>query len=53
LRKRFLIPEDAERLVAQAAASNVLPSDPGNRTAKHLCRKADDHGNHAADLNGN
>jgi hypothetical protein len=42
VRKRFLLQEDADRLVAQAAASNVLPSDPDNRIAKHLCKKLDD-----------
>ena len=46
VRKRFLLQDDADRLIAQAAASNVLPSDPENRTAKRLCKKLarDDHG---------
>jgi hypothetical protein len=39
VRKRLLLQEDADRLVAQAAASNVLPSDPNNRTARKLCRE--------------
>ena len=47
VRKRFLLREDADRLIAQAAASNVLPSDPDNRIAKRLCKdpdgKHDDH----------
>jgi hypothetical protein len=41
VRKRFLLQEDADRLIAQAAASNVLPSDPNNRTARQLCEKPD------------
>ena len=46
VRKRFLLQDDADRLIAQAAASNVLPSDPENRTAQRLCKKlaGDDHG---------
>lgn len=40
--KRFLLREDADRLIAQAAASNVLPSDPDNRIARQLCKKLDD-----------
>jgi len=46
VRKRFLLQEDADRLIAQAAASNVLPSDPNNRTAKRVCEdlaQDDDH----------
>jgi hypothetical protein len=46
VQKRFLLEEDADRLIAQAAASNVLPSDPHNRVARDLCRKLerdDDH----------
>lgn len=39
VRNRLLLQEDADRLIAQAAASNVLPSDPDNRTAKRLCRQ--------------
>ena len=49
VRKRFLLQEDADRLIAQAAASPVLPSDPGNRTALQLCEKLDrddDHHEH-------
>jgi hypothetical protein len=42
VRKRFLLQEDADRLIAQAAASNVLPSDPDNRIARQLCKKLDD-----------
>ena len=47
VRKRFLLQEDADRLIAQAAASPVLPSDPNNRTARQLCEEGDrddDHG---------
>jgi hypothetical protein len=40
-RKRLLLPEDADRLIAQAAASSVLPSNPNDKTAQHLCKKAD------------
>ena len=35
--KRFLLQADADRLVAQAAAANILPSDPESRVAKFLC----------------
>jgi Alpha/beta hydrolase domain len=38
VRKRLLLQEDADRLIAQAAASNVLPSDPDNPIARRLCR---------------
>ena len=41
VRKRLLLQEDADRLIAQAAASNVLPSDPDNRIAKRLCSQLD------------
>jgi hypothetical protein len=41
VRARLLLLEDAERLIAQAAASNVLPSDPNNPVAKRLCAKGD------------
>ena len=44
--KRLLLQEDADRLIAQAAASNVLPSDPDNFIAKRLCSQLardDDH----------
>ena len=47
VRRRFLLQDDANRLIAQAAASNVLPSDPNNRTARQLCEEGDrddDHG---------
>jgi Alpha/beta hydrolase domain len=46
VRDRFLLQEDADRLIAQAAASNVLPSDPDNFTARRLCSQLardDDH----------
>ena len=49
VRKRFLLQEDADRLVAQAAASNVLPSDPNNRTARQLCEKPDRDDDHHDD----
>src|SRR5712692_3834172 len=52
VRKRFLLQEDADRLIAQAAASNVLPSDPNNHTARQLCEKLDhddDHHDHDGD----
>jgi hypothetical protein len=42
VRKRLLLQEDADRLIVQAAASHVLPSDPDNRIARQLCRKLDD-----------
>jgi Alpha/beta hydrolase domain len=38
VRKRLLLQEDADRLIAQAAASSVLPSDPDNHTARKLCK---------------
>jgi hypothetical protein len=51
IRRGFLLQEDADRLIAEAAGSNVLPSDPGNPIAKRLCkpdRHDDDrgHGHH-------
>ena len=46
VRKGFLLQEDADRLIAQAAAGNVLPSDPGNVIAKQVCRKLDDGDRH-------
>ena len=52
VRKRFLLQEDADRLIAQAAASPVLPSDPNNRTARQLCERLDrddDHHEHDGD----
>jgi hypothetical protein len=41
VRTRLLLQEDADRLIAQAAASNVLPSDPDNPIARRLCRQLD------------
>jgi hypothetical protein len=35
--ERFLLREDADRLIMQAAATNVLPSDPNNPIARQLC----------------
>ena len=49
VRRRFLLPDDANRLIAQAAASNVLPSDPNNRTARHLCEEGDRDDGHGDD----
>jgi hypothetical protein len=49
VRKRFLLQEDADRLIAQAAASHVLPSDPDNRTAKRLCEELDRDAHHHDD----
>jgi hypothetical protein len=49
VRKRLLLQEDAERLIAQAAESNVLPSDPDNPIARRLCTRLDrddDHHDH-------
>jgi hypothetical protein len=49
VRKRLLLQEDAERLIAQAAESNVLPSDPDNPIAKRVCTRFDrddDHHDH-------
>jgi len=40
---RFLLQEDADRLIAQAAAANVLQSDPDNRVARALCKRPHDH----------
>ena len=41
---RYLLPQDADRLIAQAAASNVLPSlssnSDDNKTAHRLCARA-------------
>jgi hypothetical protein len=34
---RFLLQADADRLIGQAAAANVLPSDPNNPIAQALC----------------
>jgi hypothetical protein len=41
VRDRYLLPQDAASLIAQAAASNVLPSDPNNAVAKAVCAHAD------------
>ena len=41
VRKGLLLQEDADRLIAQAAASNVLPSDPDNFIARRLCSQLD------------
>jgi hypothetical protein len=49
VRARFLLQEDANRLIAQAAASNVLPSDPNHRTARHLCEERDRDDDHRHD----
>src|SRR5258705_6189574 len=52
VRDRLLLPEDAARLIATAAASNVLPSDPSNHTARELCSRHhddDDQGGHDDD----
>jgi hypothetical protein len=43
VKQRLLLQEDADRLIAQAAASNVLPSDPHNHVARELCSKHHDH----------
>jgi hypothetical protein len=40
-KKGLLLAEDADRLIAQAAASSVLPSNPNDKTAQHLCKRAD------------
>ena len=40
-KKGLLLAEDADRLIAQAAASNVLPSNPNDKTDQHLCKRAD------------
>jgi hypothetical protein len=42
VKARLLLQEDADRLIAQAAASNVLPSDARNPVAKRLCAKSAD-----------
>ena len=47
--KRFLLQEDADRLIAQAAGSPVLPSDPNDRTARKICEKLDDDDHHDHD----
>jgi hypothetical protein len=41
VRAGFLLEEDADRLIAQAASSNVLPSDPHNPIARRLCSRRD------------
>jgi hypothetical protein len=51
--KRLLLQEDADRLIAQAAESNVLPSDPDNPIARRLCRQLDrDDDHHDRDHRG-
>jgi hypothetical protein len=37
----LLLQPDADRLIAQAAASAVLPSDPNNPVAKAVCANAE------------
>jgi hypothetical protein len=37
--KRLLLQEDAERLIAQATTTSVLPSDPHNPTARQWCEE--------------
>ena len=49
VRARLLLQEDADRLIAQAAASNVLPSDPNNPTTRHLCEELDRDDDHHHD----
>jgi hypothetical protein len=39
VKQRFLLQEDADRIIAAADARNILPNDPDNRTAKELCKK--------------
>ena len=41
VKDRLLLADDADRLIAQAAGSNVLPSDPNNPVAKRLCAARD------------
>jgi hypothetical protein len=41
VKQRFLLQEDADRIVAEAAASNILQSDPNSSIAKRLCKKPD------------
>lgn len=40
---RFLLRTDADRLIAEAAAANILPSDPDNKIARARCRKPHKH----------
>jgi len=42
VRERFLLQADAERLIAQAAAAGILPSNPDDPIAKSLCSGHDD-----------
>jgi hypothetical protein len=42
VRQRFLLLADADRLITQARASNVLSSDPANSLAEKLCRARHD-----------
>jgi hypothetical protein len=47
VRERLLLQEDADRLIADAAASHILSSDSENQTAKRLCKELrGDHGHH-------
>jgi len=39
VQKRYLLQENADRLIAQAAASNVLPSNPNNPIALGICKQ--------------
>jgi hypothetical protein len=39
VRERLLLQEDADRLIADAAASHILSSDSENQTAKRLCKE--------------
>ena len=48
VKQRFLLQEDADRIVAEAAASNILQSDPNNSIAKRLCKKPDRDDDHRA-----
>ena len=55
VKQRFLLREDADPIVTEAAASNVLLSDPNNSIAKRLCKKPDrddDHDEREDDDNG-
>ena len=41
VRARLLLPEDADRLIAQAAGSSVLPSNPNDPVARRVCATSD------------
>jgi Alpha/beta hydrolase domain len=49
VKDRLLLQADADRLIADAAASNILPSDPANPVAKRLCKEDNDHGHRGHD----